>query len=223
MGLINLLSNPLVFIFSAVSLVLAITIHEFAHAWMADKLGDPTPRSDGRLTLNPLAHLDPIGTLMIVLVGFGWGRAVVFNPRELAHPVRDTALIAVAGPLSNLILATIFSILLFVTFEIAPQTAGALAVLPMYIIAVNVMLAIFNLVPVHPLDGGKILSALLPDTLAIEYDRFLYRYGFFVLIALIAPLGPNGSALNALIGPPITIVSQVILGIGQTVAALLFG
>ncbi len=223
MGLLNLLNNPIVFVFSAISLVLAITVHEFAHAWTADKLGDSTPRADGRLTLNPLAHLDPIGTLMIVLVGFGWGKAVGFDPRQLDHPVRDTALIAFAGPLSNLILATIFSILLFITFKVAPETASALAALPMYIIAINVMLAIFNLVPVHPLDGGKILSALLPDDLSVEYDRFLYRYGFFVLLALIAPLGPNGSALNALIGPPIAIVSAGILSIGQMVASLFFG
>ncbi len=223
MGLLNLLNNPIVFVFSAISLVLAITVHEFAHAWAADKLGDSTPRADDRLTLNPLAHLDPIGTLMIVLVGFGWGKAVVFDPRQLNHPVRDTALIAFAGPLSNLILATLLSILLFIAVEIAPGVVGALQGLPIYIISVNVMLAIFNLVPVHPLDGGKILSALLPDDLAVEYDRFLFRYGFFVLMALIAPLGPNGSAISALIGPPISIISTGIIWIGQIVATLFFG
>lgn len=223
MGLINLLGNPLVFVFSAIALVMAITIHEFAHAWAADKLGDPTPRSDGRLTLNPLAHLDPIGTVMIVLIGFGWGRPVVFNPRHLVHPVRDAALIALAGPVSNLVLATCFSIILSITFAVAPQLVSALAVLPLYIIAVNVMLAIFNLVPIHPLDGGKILSALLPASAAIEYDRFLYRYGFIVLIALIAPIGSSGSALHALISPAIELTSSAILGVGQLVANLFFG
>lgn len=222
MGLISLIGNPMVFVFAAISLVLAITVHEFAHAWMAHRLGDPTPEADGRLTLNPLAHLDPIGTIMIVMVGFGWGRPVVFSPHHLTHPVRDTALIAFAGPLSNLILATLFSIILFITFAVAPQTASALAALPMYIIAVNVMLAIFNLVPIHPLDGGKILSAFLPDQAAVEYDRFLYRYGFFVLIFLIMPIGGR-SALSALIGPPIDIVTGLIMNIGQLVATLIFG
>ena len=107
-----LATNPILFLVWVAALLTAITIHEFAHAYSADRLGDPTPRSQGRLTLNPLAHLDPLGTLMLILVRFGWGKPVQFDPYNLANPKRDAAIISFAGPLSNLILATILSIIL---------------------------------------------------------------------------------------------------------------
>lgn len=205
--LIGLLaSNPIVFAIIAVGIILALTIHEFAHAWVADRLGDPTPRYQGRVTLNPLAHLDPIGTAAIFLAGFGWGKPVAFDPYNLKEPVRDTALIAFAGPLSNILLAIALALVI--------QTG----VLPAFLVAavtiimqINVMLAIFNLIPVHPLDGSKILSAFLPKDTAYEYESFMERYGFFVLIFMILPW--NGtSPISQLISPAISFVMAILLG-----------
>ena len=216
-GLISIaFSNPLAFIIVAGILVMAITIHEFAHAYVADRLGDPTPRVQGRVTLNPLAHLDPVGTVMLLFVGFGWGKPVEFDAYNLKQPVRDTALIAAAGPASNLALAGILAVLIPTLINTAPTVGPLLYFILSTSIFYNCMLAIFNLLPLHPLDGGKILSSLLPPVTAIEYDRFMYRYGHLVLLALIIPW--NGiSPLSAIIGPPITIVSNVFMNLAEVI------
>jgi len=186
-------------------LVIAITIHEFAHAATADRLGDPTPRSQGRLTLNPLAHLDPVGTIMLLLFRFGWGKPVVFDPYNLAHPRRDTGIISFAGPISNLLLASLLSLgLRFLPLPLALQPL-------LYItIFLNLTLAIFNLVPVYPLDGEKILAALLPRDLAYEYQAVMNRYGTFILIFLILPVFGT-SPIISLISPTITFLSRLLL------------
>ena len=186
-------------------LVIAITIHEFAHAATADRLGDPTPRSQGRLTLNPLAHLDPVGTIMLLLFRFGWGKPVVFDPYNLAHPRRDTGIISFAGPISNLLLASLLSLgLRFLPLPLALQPL-------LYItIFLNLTLAIFNLVPVYPLDGEKILAALLPRDLAYEYQAVMNRYGTFILIFLILPVFGT-SPIISLISPAITFFSRLLL------------
>lgn len=210
-----LFSAPLVFLLVAIALVVSITIHEFAHAWMADRLGDPTPRHQGRVTLDPRAHLDPIGTAAIFFFGFGWGRPVMFDPYNLKDPVKETALIALAGPASNLILATGLAILsalipegpaLFLVLQGAMET----------ILFVNVMLAIFNLVPIHPLDGGKIVLALLPRDLARDYDMFMRQYGTWVLIALILPWGGR-SPVSFLVRPIIDVVVGLLLSLGAII------
>ena len=201
-GLISLLfSDPISFVLVAVGLVISVTIHEFAHAFVADKLGDPTPRYQGRVTLDPRAHLDPLGTLAILLIGFGWGKAVQFDPYNLKDPKRDTALIAIAGPASNIILATVLSLIIGV---LNLQGIAIAVLLP--IIFINVMLAIFNLVPVYPLDGSKIAQAILPKEVALEYELFMTRYGNFVLLALILPLFGSRSAISQLISPVIEFV-----------------
>jgi len=214
-GLISVLfSNPLAFILIAGILLAAITIHEFAHAWLADRLGDPTPRVQERVTLNPLAHLDPVGTAMLLLIGFGWGKPVQFDPYNLKNPVRDAALIAAAGPASNLLMALLLAIILPLIINLSPITGPFLLVVLQVSIFYNCMLAIFNLLPLHPLDGGKILSALLPPTTAIEYDRFMYRYGNLVLIALIIPW--NGiSPLSAFISPPIAYTTSAFMSLAS--------
>lgn len=221
MGLISLLStSPLLFALIAVILIAAITVHEFAHAWMADHLGDPTPRSQGRVTLNPKAHLDPIGTLMIFMIGFGWGKPVMFDPFNLKNPTKEAALIAFAGPAANLLLALVLSVVLplGIGFGISEPV---LSTILLYSIFYNIMLAVFNLVPIHPLDGGKIAVALLPAELALEYDDFMRRYGTFVLIALILPLVNGTSAVSTLISPVITFISSWYLQLATFVIGLI--
>lgn len=221
MGLISLLfSNPIAFFILAAVLVMAITVHEFAHAWMADKLGDPTPRHQDRLTLNPLAHLDPLGTAMIFLIGFGWGRPVVFDPYNLKDPIKDTALVALAGPVSNLILAAILAIAAPILSALLGIPGEILSTISYFAIFYNVMLAIFNLVPVHPLDGGKILVALLPKQLALEYEQFMGRYGTIVLLALIFPWSGT-SAISTLITPVINVVVGLYSILSSSIEALL--
>lgn len=186
-------------------LIVAITIHEFAHALLADRLGDPTPRAQGRLTLNPLAHLDPVGTLMLLLFRFGWGKPVIFDPYNLAHPRRDAGIISLAGPISNLLLAV--SLSLGLRFLPLPLFFGPLIYIT---IILNITLAVFNLVPVYPLDGEKILAALLPRDLAYEYQTVMSRYGTIILIFMILPVFGN-SPIISLISPVITFLSRLLL------------
>lgn len=172
------------FLVFILSLIIAITVHEFFHSFMADRLGDPTPRINGRLTLNPLAHLDPLGTLALVLFHFGWGKPVPIDPFNLRNPRRDTALISLSGPASNLILAVLLSFL-FKFLPVIPLITQLL----IYLITLNVSLAIFNLLPVPPLDGGSIVIGFLPLELAREWEEILNQYGPILLILLILPIG----------------------------------
>lgn len=189
-----------------VGLIIAISVHEFAHAATADRLGDPTPRSQGRLTLNPLAHLDPIGTLMLLVFHFGWGRPVIFDPYNLAHPRRDAGLISLAGPVSNILTAVVLALLFRVGIIPLLLTPFLYAT-----IILNVTLAVFNLVPVYPLDGEKILAAILPRDLAYEYQAVMSRYGTFVLILLILPLFGTSPVIS-LISPVISYLTTLLLG-----------
>ncbi|MBP9702716.1 site-2 protease family protein [Candidatus Woesebacteria bacterium] len=202
----TLFTNPIIFLIWAVSLVVALTIHEYAHAKVADTLGDPTPRANGRVTLDPRAHLDPLGTVLILIVGFGWGRPVEFDPYNLRNPKRDTALIALAGPASNILLAIILSIVS--NFFVAGSLFAG--VIPLMIM-INISLAIFNLVPVFPLDGEKILKGLLPHDLAVEYENLMRQYGTLILIMLLLPLAGGTSPISALISPAISFVNNLLL------------
>ncbi|MFC4639852.1 site-2 protease family protein [Deinococcus hohokamensis] len=157
MGLINLLSsNPTAFVIIAVALALSLTVHEFAHAWTADRLGDPTPRRFGRVTLNPGKHLDPLGTLLLLIAGFGFARPVPVNPANLGR--WGTLWVSAAGPLSNLVIALVAAVLL----KVLPHTALTVTVL-LTVLSINVVLAIFNLIPIPLLDGSRILGALVPS------------------------------------------------------------
>jgi len=169
-------------LYLGVALVVAATIHEFAHAYVADRLGDPTPRAQGRLTLNPLAHLDPLGSILILLAGFGWAKPVQINPMHFRDWRRDTIIVAAAGPLANITL--LFA--LGVPFKLGVLDFGGSTVdrLLVTVIQINAMLAVFNLIPVPPLDGSKILMGLLPPAQAVSYAR-LQPYGVLILLLLV--------------------------------------
>ena len=196
--------NPLEFVFGLIALILAIDIHEYSHAWAAEHLGDPTPRLMGRLTLNPLAHLDPIGTIMLILVRFGWGKPVQFDPYNLRNPRRDGAIISIAGPISNMIAASLCAILLHLPVHLV------LAVFIQELLILNVVLGIFNLVPIHPLDGFKIVEGILPEQQAHEWHE-LERYGMIFLIFLLFPIFGGAAPIQRIISPVIDFVLRVLL------------
>lgn len=206
----ELFTNPLYFIISIIALAVAISVHEFAHAWMSDRLGDPTARLGGRLTLNPLVHIDLTGLLFLLFIGFGWGKPVPFDPYNLKNPRKDAALISIAGPMSNFILAAILSILLrlFIFFKLSLLfTIGAVIFIPM--ITLNVVLGVFNLLPINPLDGFKIVGGLLSDEKAREWYG-LEKFGYIFLLLLIIPLG-NSSMLDMLIRPAFYFMMKLFL------------
>ncbi len=196
--LISLLfSNPILFVLVALALVISLTIHEFAHAYASFKLGDPTANAMGRLTLNPLAHLDPIGTIMLLTLGFGWGKPVLFNPEFLRNPKRDGALIAFAGPLSNFILALLLS---FAVRFFGVDSLIGLALL--IVIQTNLGLGFFNLIPLHPLDGFKVVNGFLPENLSYQWME-MERYGVFILMILIFT-----RTTSSILGPLINIAMK---------------
>lgn len=199
-----LFQNPIIFILWAGALLVAVTVHEFAHALVADKLGDPTPRANGRLTLNPFAHLDPLGTLALLIVHIGWGKPVPIDPYNLENPKRDNMLIAFAGPLSNFILAGFLALIL----RVFPNPILQLASYPL--IMLNIGLGIFNLIPIPPLDGSKVLLGLLPTELALKWEEIFNRYGILLLLLLIFPFG-GSSFVITIISPIINTILNFLL------------
>lgn len=175
----GLLSNLVVFVLVAFALVISLSFHEFAHAYVSEKLGDPTARSLGRVTLNPKAHLDPVGTLMLLIAGFGWGKPVPFNPYNLKNPKRDAAVISFAGPAANFALAVLFSSILH--FLPGP---GILHLFLFLVIQYNLLLGFFNLIPVHPLDGFKVVNGFLPPNLSYQWLQ-MAPFGIWILFFLI--------------------------------------
>ncbi len=170
-------------------LIVSLTVHEAAHAWAADRLGDSTARLLGRLSLNPLVHIDPIGTVVFPLMAFatgvpliGWAKPVPVDFRNLVSPRRDFALIAAAGPASNLLMAVAGSLAFAAVYE-GGEELGAVASGAFFFTMINVLLAIFNMLPVPPLDGGNVLMGVLPPSLADGFER-IRPYGIFVLYAL---------------------------------------
>jgi len=186
---------------------MSLTIHEFFHGFIADKLGDPTSRMRGRLSLNPLAHLDPLGTIMLLVAGFGWAKPVPVDAFNFKDPKRDMALVALAGPASNFIIAIVFALL----FRLGIGQDTIFSDVFVLLVQINLGLGIFNFVPVAPLDGSKIIMLFLRNDLAYEYENFMHQYGFLILLALIFPWYQGTSPISALIGPVIQLAMQVLL------------
>lgn len=197
-NIVNLILTLIVFVFS-------ITLHEVAHGYAAYKLGDPTAKNMGRLTLNPLAHLDPIGTLLLLFAGFGWAKPVPINSRYFKHTKRDLAIVSVAGPLSNLVLS--FVSLLILIKAVAPMHTGGIIADNIYIAAytllvnlasLNVTLAVFNLIPIPPLDGSKLLVIFAP----YKWRDFIFqyeRYGMLILFVLLTLLSGVISSVSGFV------------------------
>lgn len=200
--------EPRTIVLAFIGLLLALTVHEAAHAWAASRLGDQTARLQGRLSLNPLVHIDPIGTVLLPLLAMttgapilGWAKPVPVDGRNLKHFRRDFMWIALAGPASNLVLAVLASLLLR-SLPLLPVSLGAVAIVePVGQFAyrffiINILLAVFNMIPVPPLDGSNIVAALLPPRLAFKWDQ-VRQYGIFILYGLMLT-----GVLGTLIGPP---------------------
>ena len=201
-----------------VVLIASLSVHEAAHAFAADRLGDPTARQLGRLSLNPAVHIDPIGTLLFPLIAYmtgvpliGWAKPVPVNPRLLKHPKRDFALIAAAGPASNLVMAAIGAVALSAARGAAGPgdivggaLTGPLMALLFTFAIVNVLLAVFNMIPVPPLDGGNVLLGLLPAAPARLIEQ-MRPYGILILYALMLT-----GVLNTLLGPVVGYLRYVL-------------
>lgn len=187
-----LLRNPpdfIGFLLLTVVFIIALSLHEFGHALTATWQGDPTAKLAGRLTINPKAHLDPVGTLLLVLVGFGWGKPVPFAPNKLRSKRFGAALVGIAGPIVNIILAFIFA-LLFIRLFRGSNPTGLLGQFALLGMQLNVGLALFNMLPIPPLDGSRVLSALLPPSKQ-NIVFFLDKYGFVLLLVVAFVLFPR--------------------------------
>ena len=205
MGLIHLLTrNPLAFVLVTVPLLYSVILHEVAHGWVAYRMGDPTAKGSGRLSLNPIKHLDPIGTLMLFLVGFGWAKPVPVNINNIPDRRKGLIFVSAAGILTNILIA--FGALLLYQLFLIPSS-GIVALLVYSVVDVNITLAALNLIPIPPLDGSKILMGIASER--VRY--FLYRlepYGFFIIIGLLylGLLDPLIHFIGGIIGAMIGIV-----------------
>lgn len=204
-------------LFTIPGLLIAITFHEFAHAYAADKLGDDTPRSQGRLTLNPLAHLDPIGCIMLLFAGFGWGKPVQVNPRNYDRRFsmeKADAIVSIAGPGMNFFMSIVLTTIYCALYKFVRADSQVLAIIMsmiQYAVIINIGLGVFNLIPVPPLDGSKIIKPFLPDNVKIwfENNEKIFEIVFVVLWLM--------GTLSVIISPIIGGVSNAVFGLGRIV------
>lgn len=209
MLLLNLLQNPVYFASFVAALLIGVTIHEFAHAFVADRSGDPTPRLEGRITLNPLAHLDPLGTIFLFLAGFGWGKPVMINPRNFHHK-RDELKVAIAGIAANIILALLLAIPIRIAL-IQGQTIESSTLLMVLntIVDINLVLAAFNILPIFPLDGSHFVEYYLGEEAKATYQQM----GPYLLFGLIIYGQISGnSILFTIMEPLLRVLSLLVKG-----------
>ncbi len=220
---IQYIANPgqlLGLLLSAPGVLIAITFHEFAHGYAAYKLGDDTAKNQGRLSLNPLAHLDPVGTLMLLVAGFGWGKPVEVNPRNYTRKIsmeKGEAIVSIAGPLMNFVLAIIFTLIYCAIYKFAnisfiSSTAGSvIMILISSTISINIGLGVFNLIPLPPLDGSKIIMPLLP----YKAKEFFVNNEqiFYIIFILIWITGLAGTIIT----PAISWITKGMLGLGKMI------
>ncbi len=185
----------------AAAAIATLSIHEYAHSWAATKLGDPTPRLSGRLTLDPRAHTDPLGILFLLLFGFGWGKPVPVNPANFSDPQKDMALTALAGPASNFFLATVLALLV--------RVFGNLSLVLLPVIILNLNWGFFNILPLAPLDGSRLVSGILPPLLANQWKK-LRAYSPLLLLILFLPLGKQ-PLLERILSPLLSFALQLLL------------
>jgi Zn-dependent protease len=191
------------FLLVILTIIISLTVHEAAHALAAYKLGDSTAKNEGRLTLNPLKHLDPWGSILFLFTSFGWGKPVPVNPIYFKNPKRDQALVALAGPISNIIMAFIGGMLLTYIPEIQ--------VFAYIFMQINIVLALFNLLPFPPLDGSKIIGVILSDNQFIKYQNFIHNYSAYVIIILFLDLYLLPKIINfSIIGSFISSLTAII-------------
>lgn len=206
-----------VYVIIAPPILLALAFHEFAHGWVADRLGDPTARNAGRLTMNPLAHLDVMGTIMLFIAHIGWAKPVPINPYNLHNPRRDTIWVSLAGPGANILMAAAFGLLIRAFDEGGPLQAMTLpqpaVLLLVYGVIINISLAIFNLIPIPPLDGSRILGGLLPVSLEQEYRKLDHFGPMLVLVLVMGGYLLNIPILWWIIVPFIKFFSIIFAGI----------
>ena len=205
-------SNPMDWIMEKIlilpGILIGLSFHEFGHAYVSTKLGDPTPKLQGRVTINPLAHVDPVGMVCLLLAGFGWGIPVEINPAYYKHRRRDEILVGLAGVTMNLILAIVFSLLIRVvmmlTGVLGPDVTSVIYTIFMNVVMINVVLMVFNLLPVPPLDGFGIVTNLFHLEKYSWYQQY-YQWGYFILIFLVL-LG----VVSAILGPVTMFIMQLL-------------
>ncbi len=204
------------FFLLAPPILIGLVLHEFAHAFVADRLGDPTPRSQGRLSLNPIRHLDLFGTIALFLVHFGWAKPVQVNPSYMSNPRRDMLLVALAGPGSNVILAVLFGLILRFFWPMGPPVnqdpSSLVFVMVMFGVVINISLAVFNMIPVPPLDGSRLLSALVPNRYFIQYRRIERYAGMGLFLIMMGSIIFDVSIIGAVLIPAVRFLSVIIVG-----------
>ena len=212
-GYLNNTASLINLLLTIPGVLIAITFHEFAHAFAADKLGDDTPRTEGRLSLNPFDHLDPVGSVMLLFAGFGWGKPVQVNPRNFNRDIsvdKANAIVSIAGPMMNFLLAIVFAFIYGALYKflgikiITSQILKIIMIIIAYTISINIGLGVFNLIPLPPLDGSKVIKPLLPYNAKVWFEN---NENIFYIIFIV--LWITGLAGN-IISPVINIVSNLI-------------